>query len=261
MRTEDDGLAHVFLIPASLDTKVQGKAVHVEVKTNYPFSFELNYEISASTPIKFYVRVPDWASSLSILSWGGGRHSKLSPSSNGLHQVSVPAGDKTAFTVNFDAQPRVVHLANNTAAVYYGALLYSLAIEYNVTAHPPRRYYDETILAKNTTDPHTHDYAMVPTSVWNIAIDPTQIHVVPNSAADREDLTSPIWDLDAPPNELRVAAVKIDWPLDYDSPADPPRNPKILSKPFSAKFVPYGSAKLHMAQLPVVELSKVNLST
>lgn len=74
-----------------------------------------------------------------------------------------------------------------------------------------------------------------------------------------DELKNPIWDLGAPPIELRVAAVEIDWPIVMDTAADPGTfDVTPVGKPFYARFVPYGSSKLHMALLPVVQLDDVD---
>ena len=172
--------------------------------------------------------------------------------------MQIPGGSNTSFTVNLAASPRVVQRANNTVAIYYGPLLYSLAIEYSTTSHAPLNYITEQPLPGNTTDAHTKDIYYTPTTKWNIAIDPSQIRVV-HSSTNSSSLPSPIWDLGAPPTELRVAAVEIDWPLKFDLPSDPPANATAVGNPFSARFVPYGSAKLHMSHLPVLDLEKVEL--
>ena len=80
-----------------------------------------------------------------------------------------------------------------------------------------------------------------------------------NGSDTEQPLKSPIWDLGAPPTELRVAAVEIEWPVVDDMAADPPAEVKMTGKPFAARFVPYGSAKLHMSRLPVVELEALEL--
>lgn len=147
--------------------------------------------------------------------------------------------------------------ANNTAAVYYGALLYSLAITFNSSQTEPLNYYTGAVLDNSTVNPNSHDHVITPTSIWNIAIDPSQISVIYSN--NTNSLTSPIWDLGAPPVELRIAAVAIDWPTAFDTAADPPVDVKVIGSPFSARFVPYGSAKLHMALLPVVILPRIPL--
>lgn len=258
MRT-DDGIAHTYLVSGNIETKIGDSNVNIKVETDYPFSFDIAYTITASASFPFYVRIPKWANnSSSIIKPGESNKRLLNPAASGLQKVSISAGENTTFHISLETQPRVVHLAGNTVAIYYGALLYSLAIEYTVEETTPLRYNDWAVLNKSTTDSHTHDHTLEPTSPWAVAIDPSQIKVATNSKGGK--LESPIWDLGAPPIELRVAAVEIDWPLAYDSPADPPQDPKAKGKPFSARFVPYGSAKLHMVHLPSVQLPKVDLS-
>lgn len=223
----------------------------------YPFGHSLSYTISATAPFNFYVRIPTWADATSTITGPSNVSSEpLSPSEKGLQKIAIPAGEETSFTIDLDTMPRVEMRANNTAGIYYGALLYSLAIEYTETDTVPLQYRTQAILPSNTTNAHTHDHIMVPTSIWNIAIDPSQIEVVPKNITT---IPNPIWELGAPPTELRVAAVEIEWPLLYDTPDIPPLNPVVKGKPFSARFVPYASAKLHMSNLPVVSLEEVDL--
>lgn len=175
-----------------------------------------------------------------------------------MHKFDVPAG-KFSTSVQLSTSPRVVQRANDTAAIYYGALLYALTIEYDSISTLPISYRSQDVLPSNTTDPldRTRDYKLTPisSSKWNIAIDPSQISVVESADANKAPLKSPIWDLGAPPVELRVKAVEIEWPVENDTPANPGTfEVKKVGEPFEARFVPYGSAKLHMAVLPVVKL-------
>ncbi|ORY68337.1 duf1680 domain-containing protein [Pseudomassariella vexata] len=260
--TEDGGIAHVLLGPASLSATLGGdNAVLISTDTKYPFDLSLTYTITATSAFDFYVRTPTWANTNTSTITGPGKSPQqaITLASNGLQKVSIPANEETKFIINLDTQPRVELLPNNAAAIYHGALLYSFAIEFNTTEHAPLRYYDEALLDSSTTDGHTHDHAIVPTSPWAIAIDPSQIAVVPSDSTNGDALPNPIWALGAPPVELRVAAVEIDWPLEHDTPAVPPTNPVVTGTPFSARFVPYGSAKLHMAHLPVLSLDTVDL--
>lgn len=258
MGTNDDGIAHVYLAPGDISATLDDdNAVSISASGTYPFGMSLTYTISAAAPFSFYVRIPTWASNLSTITGPSDVSSKpVTPTDQGLQKVSIPAGDDTTFTIELDTQPRVEMRANNTAGIYYGALLYSLAIEYNMTETVPLQYRTEAVLPANTTNSHTHDHIMVPTSIWNIAIDPAQIEVVRQNVTD---IPSPVWELGAPPVELRVAAVEIDWPLLHDTPDIPPINPVAKGEPFSARFVPYASAKLHMAHLPVVSLPQIDL--
>ncbi|KAL9114313.1 MAG: hypothetical protein Q9227_001735 [Pyrenula ochraceoflavens] len=272
--TSDGGLAHVFLIPGSAATSLgddSQNSVLVNADTTYPFGNEITYSITASDPFTFYIRIPTWAD---LNSTTINKKTPVSPDPiTGLQKLSIPAGTSSA-SLQLSTTPRFVSRANNTAAIYYGALLYALAIDYDTTSSAPLNYRTEQLLPSNTTDPQgrTSDFRLTPQNrtKWNIAIDPRQIEVVgsssnsssssgSNSTTQQQQLPSPIWSLGAPPTELRVAAVEIDWPVNLDSPADPGtfEVKQTTGKPFMARFVPYGSAKLHMALLPTVELEDV----
>lgn len=253
--TEDGGIAHVHLIPGSVTTSLGNNKVTIQADTNYPFGMNLQYTINSDSDFTFYVRIPGWADQSSTINVGG-KSSQISPSDKGLQKVELGKGS-SSVSVTLETEPRVVTRANNTAAIYYGPLLYSLYIDSKVSEVTPIAF-DGSAMPLSSTTGHTHDHVIEPTSIWNVAIDTSQIKMV---HADASTLSNPIWDLGAPPVELRVAAVEIDWPLEYDTAADPPLEPKITGKPFSARFVPFGSAKIHMAHLPVVELAKVDLET
>lgn len=249
-------------MPGTLSTTLSnGNAITISATGTYPFGLDLTYQISSSDAFAFYVRIPTWASDASSITGPGDTGNIASqpifPSDDGMQKVTVPAGDST-FTIDLVTEPRVEMRANNTAGIYYGALLYSLAIEFNDTEVPARQYNTEAVLPANTTNAHSHDHVMIPTSIWNIAIDPSQIKIVQQNVSS---IANPVWALGAPPVELRVAAVEIDWPVLHDTPDIPPLNPVVKGEPFSARFVPYASAKLHMAHLPVLSLPLVDLGT
>ncbi|KAI8960947.1 hypothetical protein F5Y11DRAFT_367108 [Daldinia sp. FL1419] len=284
--TPNNSLAHIFLVPGTAATTLQdSNSVHVSVNTTYPFGHTLTYTISATSPFDFAIRIPGWADpSLSTLtanaSTSGISSTTLSPDASNLHHIPLPSGLSTT-TLRLSTTPYSLPRANNTAAIYYGALLYALAIEHDIRAAPPIEYRTGKTLPPSTTDPHGHtrDYVLTPKpgSKWNIAIDPTQIRVVRRRGSGTEatfeehlddilqvgsdELNNPVWDLGAPPVELRVAAVEIDWPIVMDTAADPGTfDVKTKGKPFYARFVPYGSSKLHMALLPVVELDDLDFN-
>lgn len=256
--TEDGGIAHVLLIPGSVTTSLGGRnLVSIQADTNYPFGMNLKYSITSASDFTFYVRIPGWADKSSTITGPGSTSSNpISPSDQGLQKIQVSRG-LSNFNINLETEPRVVTRANNTAAIYYGPLLYSLYIDAKVTEITPVSYTGEALYS-NSTSPHTHDHIIEPQSKWNIAIDPSQVKAV---VADVSTLSNPIWDLGAPPVELRIAAVEIDWPLEFDTAADPPLETKVVGKPFVARLVPFGSAKIHMAHFPVVNLAKMDLSS
>ncbi|KAI1820352.1 duf1680 domain-containing protein [Xylaria intraflava] len=254
--TEDGGIAHVLLSPGSVSTKLNDNQVTIQVNTNYPFGMDLDYSISSDDDLTFYVRIPSWASSSSSIK---GPHSDasvpISPTNTGLQKFDIPKG-KSQVSVTFQTEPRVVSRANDTVAVYYGPILYSLALDFNETTRDPVVFTGNSTVDPSSTTSQTRDHIVEATDIWNIAIDPSQIKVV---HAKTSQLSNPIWNFGAPPVELRIAATEIDWPIMWDTPANPPLNPQAKGKPFSARFVPFASARVHMAHLPKISLNTVEL--
>ncbi|KAI0428964.1 duf1680 domain-containing protein [Xylaria sp. FL1042] len=254
--TEDGGIAHVFLSPGSVSTTLGDNKVTISTGTSYPFSMDLSYSISADDDFTFYVRIPSWADPSSTATEPSGTSSKISLSEVGLQKFDVPKG-QSKVSINLQTAPRVVDRANNTAAVYYGPLLYSLALEFNETTRQPVAFDGGSIDPSSTTG-MTRDHIIETTDLWNVAIDPSQIKVVGSNSAAAA-LSNPVWAYGAPPLELRVAATEIDWPIEWDSPANPPLSPQAKGKPFTARFVPFASARVHMAHFPKLELDTVDL--
>ncbi|KAI1330809.1 duf1680 domain-containing protein [Xylariaceae sp. FL0255] len=262
MRTADGGIAHGLLSPGTVTAGIgndsSSQKVTIEADTEYPFGFDFQYTINADAPFNFYVRIPEWSTTQSNTPSNG---VQALSSTNGLQGFKIPSG-KSTIALTLGAEPRIETRANNTAGIYYGPLLYALALDTDDTTTQPPEEWDAAgpVPSFSTYEPYTVDHTMTPTSPWNVAIDTSQIKVVSSSTAGNSStLASPIFSLGAPPIELRVAAVEIEWPTQFGTAANPPVDPVVNGTPFSARFVPFGSSRLHMAHLPVLSLSKVDL--
>lgn len=255
VRKGNSGLVHQFLIPASTTLHIAGGTSSIRCDTKYPFGQVLDYMIKSTTSWDFYIRVPGWATASSTIQING-RTQALSPDLNGLHKVRIRLGS-TFISVSLGIEVRIVPQANNTVAVYRGALLYALDIEYNISSTTPLNWTDRADLPFSETDPRAQDHKYLPMSPdsWAVAIDVSQITVHDNSA-NQKKLPNPIFVRGAPPVYLEVAASKIVWALDKGTAGLPPDNPVLVGDPFLARLVPFGSAKLHMAQLPLISLPK-----
>lgn len=63
----------------------------INVDTHYPFSDNVKITIDADQPFKYRVRVPSWVVKGSIAS-NSASSTALNPDTNGLHTVSISAG-------------------------------------------------------------------------------------------------------------------------------------------------------------------------
>jgi Beta-L-arabinofuranosidase, GH127 len=253
VRSGSSGIAHALLGPAEvLATTISGTRVHISCSTNYPFNSVLYYTINSDKDFVFSVRVPFWAiRNDSTVSLNGNSAKAVSPDpQTGMHTVDVAAGT-TIMVYQLAADIRVEYRANDTVAVYHGALQYAVSVAGNYSSRPPQNYPEGS-----GAPPEARDWTITPRSTWAVAIDPTTLQFVSNSSRD-ERLPNPIFAEDAPPVTISALACEIDWRLTDGYASNPPKNEQRSCKgqPFTIELRPYGAAKLHMAELPTVDLS------
>ncbi|EDN05866.1 predicted protein [Histoplasma mississippiense (nom. inval.)] len=263
VRKGEDGIGQALLGPAEVRTTTSsGTKVNINCETAYPFDNALSYKIDAGGPFTLSFRVPSWADnakSLVSVDSAGGTSLKPSPAT-GMHDVSITQG-KHVVTVSFATEIRVEKRARNTVAVYYGALLYAVPIDARVT-YVKSNYPGAPDSAR--------EYTMTPSSKWALAIDPSTLRF--NALAARGDdgaatpnnenqLPNPLWAEKATSTSISARACEIKWELTEPKgegyAPDPPRESEreCIGKPFEVKLMPYGSARLHMAELPTVKLA------
>jgi hypothetical protein len=255
VKVGENGLAHALLSPTIVSTKLTSGDVTVRCQTNYPFDNTLSYNITTSGSFDFYVRVPAWAvvsrSSITVSNQTTG----VQPDAHtGLHKISISAGT-TSLTYNLAASLRIEQRANASIAVHYGALLYGLDIGSTNTSQPPLDFRSTKPLPDGYAPPQVRDWTITNTTSWALAIDPSTLSY--HHSGDTE-LQNPIWAHGAPPSWISVKACEIEWSLYLGSVPDtvPPLNQReCLGAVIDAKLVPYGSAMLHMSELPTIDLS------
>ena len=286
VRVGGNGLGHALLGPSQATVSLgERKSVSVQCETSYPFENQLLYTITAEEPFDFFVRVPDWCvPEASHIRINDDATQPLSPDvATGMHKIAIPAG-RTSVRYVLGARIRVVRRANKAVSVYHGALLYALDVGMDVRSDAPRAWTQQ-YLSDDEVVPEAKDYVVTNTTAWAIAIDPAtltfrsgrlprsdaaaaaavdQIHVSPLHDDDDDDddgqpvpLDNPVFTPGAPPGSITVRACEVEWDCPKGVPADPPSLTarECTSEPFTARLIPYGAAKIHMAELPTVDLS------
>jgi hypothetical protein len=248
LRNGDTGLVHALLSPGQVKTQIGGKDVTVDCQTDYPFDTTLSYNVDSETEFDFYLRVPAWSTGIKV-------NDKSSPidSKTSLTKIQVPAG-KSSIKYEISMDIRTETRANDTIAVYQGPVLYSLYISPVISSGPPRFYNTQQAYPDGTYPPEMQDYMMTNGTEWNVAIDPSTLAFHAGEGA----LPSPTFDDGKLPMFVTATACLIDWSLFKNSvPGDPPAKSerKCVGDTFEAVLRPYGSSKLHMSDLPTIDLS------
>ena len=235
----------------------------MDCDTAYPFKDTLTYTIKSESPMEFYVRVPEWASPDASVKVNS-KTSSLSPDyKTGMHKIKISKG-KTTITYTLPSVIRTESRENDTIAVYKGSVLYALEVSNHNTSTTPKPWwnpnYGSEHYNKSYYPEQSRDWTYHNTSAWNYAIDKSTLKYHSNAAAsDGTSLASPLFAPGGPPGYMTAQACEIDWPMAFGGsvPGYPPNGDKkkCMSDSIEVKLVPYASAKTHMAELPVIDLS------
>ncbi|KAE8151426.1 hypothetical protein BDV25DRAFT_171460 [Aspergillus avenaceus] len=259
----NSSLIHRFLIPTEVSTELGGNHVSIIADTHYPFGHTITYRTTSQKDFDFYIRTPSWATNASRVTLPDGCQVSLDHSDNNLCHVKVPAGSSN-FAITFGADLRVIHRPTAPAiSIYWGSLLYALDIEYTETSIPPTHWKKNMdSLPNEPSYSQLRDRTLIPAegAEWRVAIDPSQItmHWADKDLDPATPLPNPIWERGAPPMSLSVAATRITWPVINGAAHGVPGEIVPEGEPFVARFVPFASAPLHMAEVPMVSLPKVD---
>jgi glycosyl hydrolase family 127 (putative beta-L-arabinofuranosidase) len=246
-----DGIAHALLSPSSLSTTLDnGVEVSIVCDTTYPFSDTLTYTVNASAPFTLHVRIPDWSdNSATTLSTPEASIQGILPDPHtGL--LAIPLlGGQSSVTVVLSRSLYTVKRENGAVAIFHGPLLYSLDVGIQAKSSSPRNYGNSGP-AQDDIPPKAKDWEMINTKIWNVAVDTSTLTVKSNSQGS--DLPNPVWTPGGPPDYIEAQGCEIKWELDGDVPGEVPTDIKCQGDRMMLRFVPVGSAKIGMVELPTL---------
>lgn len=129
MRSRDrkgEGLVATLYGPSRVTTKINDVPVSIVERTEYPFSFDLEFSIEAARPVAFplRLRVPAWSAEPTVAAQGA----IVEGDTRGFLVVSKmwKTGDTVRLTLKPAVRPEAA--VNGTTAVTYGPLVFSLPI-------------------------------------------------------------------------------------------------------------------------------------
>ncbi|KAI9683416.1 MAG: hypothetical protein M1829_005488 [Trizodia sp. TS-e1964] len=258
-----NGIGHALLSPGRVRYLLnQDNKVDIRCQTHYPFGQSLEYTIIAQKSFDFYVRVPEWyLPQDSYVRVNGGTPKPLRPDpETGMHKIVI---NKTITVIQYHlgAEIKVENRQNETVAIHYGPLLYALEITTIITSAEPSDWNSQQTLPQSWYTEQTRDYTISNTSAWAYAIDTSTLKFystsLGKSPATTSDLPNPIFQQGAPPTFITVQACEVAWGYSRGVPAEPPLpgHRRCTSKPREVKLIPYGAAKIHIAEFPVVDIS------
>lgn len=251
LKNGDRGLVHALLSPGHVETSLGGNRVSIDCKTEYPFGNRLMYTIHSDKEFDFYVRSPIWSTGDSIKTSRGHQAGQMDPKSR-LYRIAIPSGTNTV-TYDVGMELRTESRANDTVAVYRGPLLYAYHIPPIISEQPPRFYNNRSAMPADSHPPQVHDHTYLNSTEWNVAMDPSTLQFHPGDGT----LPAPTFQDGKLPMSVTAKGCLIDWPLWKGAvPGSPiPKEKRVcLGDPFEVTLRPYGSSKLHMSDIPTIDI-------
>ena len=177
MATSDGGLAAVAYAPCVVETKVQGKPVKVEVKTEYPFRDTIEIVVTAPQEMTFplQLRLPEWSDRPEIKGSGfvfvqgdaeiqaDSFEMKIdSRPERGFLKIPAKWKGTTTISLRLPMPVRLYHGFNDSVAIERGPLVYALQI-----GAEWKKVKDNAQFA---------DWEVYPTTPWNYALEIDRAH-------------------------------------------------------------------------------------
>lgn len=253
------GLVHMLLSPSTVTATISGGQVTIQCSTDYPFASTLTYTVASETAFDLHLRIPSW-SSKNVIIVNGAQQAVAPQSTTNTQAVPLPAGNSTV-TLSLEFAPRIETRSAGGIAVYVGNLLYGLDVGQNTTSTLPHSFTDpQGAGMDNIPFPQVRDYYFTNTLPWNVAIDPTTMVYQGIGPTTGATLQSGVFDPQHTPNHIAVKGCQVAWGL-YDglTPDDGPDSGACVNGTVATfRLIPYGAAKLHMSEMPTVDLSGTN---
>ncbi|MFE7404857.1 beta-L-arabinofuranosidase domain-containing protein [Isoptericola sp. NPDC057559] len=243
MRADDGGLRAVAYAPAVVRTDVGGDPVEVTVRTAYPFEETIAVDVvtDRAEPFDLQLRVPGWASSFELTVDGEAVDAEPVDGYVTLRRSWADAAD---VRLVLPMAPRVVRRARQAAAVFLGPLS---------MVHPLGENWVEVPGAPGLGEWEVHRRTS-----WNKAL--ADVAHAASWEVERAPVREVPWGLGGPrPGEgspVKVhapGARATEWRAQgVDAPPPPPSPLLERGAGDDVTLVPYGLARLRVAEFPVV---------
>jgi uncharacterized protein len=265
MATNDNGLAIVAYGPSVVRARVaKGHEVTITEDTDYPFAGTVTLTVKTTEPVKFpiHLRIPGWADSITVTAKG----TKFSASGTTAYVLDEKWSDGDKIVIDLPMDIRTETRYNNSVSILRGPLYFALRIA--------KQYDSIKIKFDNYGYKGSIDWAITPAGNWNYGLltdraDPDRGFSVTVNKTGRfpfADKGDPVWSEDSlryittgeeAPVVITARGMQIpSWTMKENSADIPPLSPvPPQGDPVIITLVPYGCARLRIAEFPVMDVT------
>ncbi len=251
MATPDEGgLAAVAWGPCTVEHETGGRRIRLEVVTEYPFDETISIRVSTAAPVSMplRLRIPGWCAAPEVSL--GGERVDAAPDAGWL-RLARTWHDGDVIEVRLPMRVEAIRRPNGALGLALGPLM---------LAHAPGEIWERL-----PDSPGFGDWEVRPRHPWNMAlvVDPERVAEV--TRVERLGVASPPFGLrtGSPPFGIDGVALKVWvpgrrvdtwWMRDGSAPLpDGPLPAAEFDRPFP--LVPYGNARIRIAEFPLAEPS------
>lgn len=232
----DDGIHCALLLPARLQTQVEGTKVCVAMETEYPFRLGCKFTVETDRPAAFQlsVRIPEWVKDYCV--------DGVTYPNTGIFQAKRVWEGVTELRMELHAVPRWIDRPYGLKSLQFGPLVYALPLQ---AEYKMREYEKNGVVRKY---PYC-DYELIPRSQWQYGFAETGAEVC-YMEGDQTPFSS-----NAPRTALKVKLQPLHWEYadGYETiAAKKPTSRRAMGPEETHVLIPYGCAKLRMTEMPMV---------
>lgn len=236
----DDALTAVAYAPCTVTAEVGGGPVELRVRTQYPFREDVAVEVRLprARHLAVRLRIPAWCEKPSAEV--AGEPVDLRPDGDGYAAVARTWHDGDVLRLTLPMPVRTVPRDKDAVGLRMGPLVLALGVPENW--HPV------------AGAPGLGEWEITPRKAWNVGLWLARSGGPQAWRVTRRDVTDVPFERGGAPVSVRAyGAVIPQWRLRHNSAGPLPQSPVPSPLPMDAyELVPYGSARIRIAEFPTV---------